>query len=71
MPTAPEFSTERLLKERARHIVPRLAFRATTRSEWEAWRTALVAKTWELLRVPRAVAYDWLDRHLGRAARQP
>jgi dienelactone hydrolase len=52
MATAPELSTERFLKERAGRIVPRLAFRATTREEWEAWRAALVAKTWELLRVP-------------------
>jgi dienelactone hydrolase len=45
------FSTERFLKERARRIEPRLAFRARTRAEWETWRAALTSKTWDLLRV--------------------
>jgi dienelactone hydrolase len=49
--TEGDFSTERFLKERARRIEPKLAFRARSREEWQAWRAALTAKTWELLRV--------------------
>jgi dienelactone hydrolase len=48
----PSYSTARFLRERWRREPPRLAFKADTRDEWLAWRAALLAKTWELLRVP-------------------
>ena len=48
----PNFSTERFLKQRLRQNPPRLAFQARTQGEWQEWHSRLLAKTWELLRIP-------------------